>query len=255
MSNVLVHLENNIKTIAFDNVKRKNAITKTMVEMLHKAVLESETDGTRVIVLTGEGDNFCSGADLMAGEDLADVTKYLQNTVNPAILAMRNTNLPIIAKISGVCVGLGFNIALACDMLFASDDARFSQIFTNIALSSDGGGAFFLTRRIGYYKAFELMAMATVFSGEEAKAFDFLNKVCPKTELNDLVNTYTKHLAEGPFIALKHTKANIREGMNGNLESTLALEAINQGENFKAKDFMEGVAAFMQKRKANYTGE
>ncbi|MCS6796834.1 MAG: enoyl-CoA hydratase/isomerase family protein, partial [Raineya sp.] len=167
---VLVHLENHIKTITLNNPARKNALTKQMVIAIHEAIQASETDGTRVIILTGAGKDFSSGADLVAGgtELMSGVTEYLKNYVNPLILAMHYTDIPIIAKIRGVCVGLGFNLALACDLLFASEDARFSEIFTNIGLSSDGGGAFFLPRRIGYYKAFELMTMASIFSAEEA---------------------------------------------------------------------------------------
>ncbi len=253
---VLVQLEEHIKTITLNNPTRKNAISKEMVEQVREAIESSEQDGTRVIILTGSSGNFCSGADLAGGEEIKeDVRKYLEASVNPTILAMRNTNIPIIAKISGVCVGLGFNMALACDMLIASEDARFSQIFTNIALSSDGGGGFFMPHRIGYYKAFELMALATVFTAEEAHHLRLLNRVCGGQLLDKTVQEIAERLASGPFLAIKHTKANLREGISGNLESTLALEAKNQGENFKSKDFLEGMLAFMEKRKPKFLGE
>jgi 2-(1,2-epoxy-1,2-dihydrophenyl)acetyl-CoA isomerase len=256
-NSVLVVLENNIKTITLNNPTRKNALTKQMMEEVRVAVQESETDGTRVIVLTGTGKDFCSGADLVGGQEIMqDVTQYLKNSVNPTILAIQNTNIPVVAKIKGVCVGLGFNLALCCDMLFASEDARFSQIFTNIALSSDGGGAFFLARRISYQKAFELMSLATIFSAQEALELQLLNRVYVSSELLDeAVAEIAQKLAEGPFIAIQNTKANLREGVNGTLESTLNLEADNQGVNFKTKDFMEGISAFLQKRKPNYTGK
>jgi 2-(1,2-epoxy-1,2-dihydrophenyl)acetyl-CoA isomerase len=254
---VIVSQENAVKTISLNNTARKNALTKQMVLDIHQAIVESETDGTRVIVLTGVGKDFCSGADLVAGgaELMSGVTQYLKECVNPLILAMHNTNIPIIAKIRGVCVGLGFNLALACDMLFASEDARFSQIFTNIALSSDGGGAFFLSRRIGYYKAFELMSLASIFTAEDAYNLRLINKVCTDEVLDKIVDEISDRLAKGPFVALKNTKANLREGFEGSLESTLELEAENQGVNFKTEDFAEGVQAFLQKRKPVYTGK
>lgn len=254
---VLVHLENHIKTITLNNPTRKNALTKQMVLQIHEAIKESETDDTRVIILTGAGKDFCSGADLVAGgaELMSGVTEYLKTCVNPLILAMHYTDIPIIAKIRGVCVGLGFNLALACDMLFAAEDARFSEIFTNIALSSDGGGAFFLPRRIGYYKAFELMTMASIFTAEEAYHLRLLNKICEEETLDKVVREMAERLASGPWVAIKHTKANLREGFKGSLEKTLEIEAENQGKNFKTQDFAEGVQAFLQKRKPNFQGK
>jgi 2-(1,2-epoxy-1,2-dihydrophenyl)acetyl-CoA isomerase len=254
---VIVSKHESIKTISLNNTTRKNALTKQMVLDIHQAITESETDGTKVIVLTGEGKDFCSGADLVAGgaELMSGVTKYLKECVNPLILAMHNTNIPIIAKIRGVCVGLGFNMALACDMLFAAEDTRFSQIFTNIALSSDGGGAFFLSRRIGYYKAFELMSLASIFSAQDAYNLRLINRVCTEEMLDKVVDEISERLATGPFIAIKNTKANLKEGFEGTLEKTLELEADNQGVNFKTEDFAEGVQAFLQKRKPNYTGK
>lgn len=256
-NSVLVHVENHIKTITLNNPTRKNALTHEMVLQIHQAIQESETDGTRVIILTGAGKDFSSGADLVAGgqEIMTDVTSYLKNYVNPLILAMHYTDIPIIAKIRGVCVGLGFNIALACDMLFASEEARFSQIFTNIGLSSDGGGAFFLPRRIGYYKAFELMTMASIFTAEEAYHLRLLNKVCEEETLDKVVKEMAEKLASGPWVAIKHTKANLREGFKGSLEKTLQIEAENQGINFKTEDFAEGVQAFLQKRKPRFQGK
>ncbi|MEM9982027.1 MAG: enoyl-CoA hydratase-related protein [Bacteroidota bacterium] len=253
---IIVSLEKKIKTITLNNPTRKNAVTKMMIERVGEAVSESEHDGTHVVILTGAEGNFCSGADLMRSEEVkADVTTYLKESVNPTILALQNTHVPIIAKISGTCVGLGFNLALACDMLIASEDARFSQIFTNIGLSSDGGGGFFLPNRIGYYKAFELMALATVFSAEEALYLRLLNRVCTQQILDKTVLEIAERLAAGPLVAIKHTKANLRQGISGTLEDTLTLEAENQGKNFQTQDFVEGVAAFLQKRKPQFTGK
>lgn len=254
---LLIQQEKYVKYITLNNPRRKNALTKSMMTGLSAALQEAEKDGTRVIVLQGAEGNFSSGADLMAGDELrADVTSYLKTAVNPTILAIRQTDIPVIASISGVCVGLGCNLALACDMLLASKEARFSQIFTNIALSADGGGSYFLPRMVGYQKAFEWMALASMVSAEEAYHYGMLNRLYETPqELQEGTRALAQQLAEGPFIAIKHTKANLRKGMEGSLEDTLNLEAENQGKNFLTKDFLEGIQAFFEKRKPKYQGK
>jgi 2-(1,2-epoxy-1,2-dihydrophenyl)acetyl-CoA isomerase len=140
-------------------------------------------------------------------------------------------------------------------MVFASDNAMFSQIFTNIALSSDAGGAYFMAHALGYKKAYELMVTAAKVPATEAHALGLINRALPDAELDAFVADLATHLATGPLVALKHTKANLREAVTGTLVSTLELEAVHQGKNAKTQDFMEGLMAFMQKRKPNYKGK
>ncbi len=254
-----VEVQNRIKTITINNPRAKNAVSEATSIGIRHAIAESYTDDTRVIILTGEGGDFCSGAELAAGgmtnPKEYDVTSYLKDSVNPIISGIHNINIPVIAKVRGVAVGLGANFALACDMVFATPEAKFSQIFTNIALSSDGGGAYFMPQALGYKKAFELMTTAAKVSAEEALQYRLINQIIAEEKIDAFVQEMAEKLANGPFVAIQQTKANLREGVRGTLESTLEMEAENQAKNFQTQDFVEGVMAFLQKRKPNYQGK
>lgn len=254
---LLVSLENGVKTITFNQPEKRNAINSKMATLFRDAVLASEHDDSRVIVITGSGDHFCAGADLAppsSGGEF-DVSQFLRSTYNPLVTAIRNMDKPFIAKVRGNCVGAGFSFALACDLLYASPDAKMSQIFTKIGLSSDGGGGYFLPEKIGYHKAFELMALHEIITAEQAEKLGIINKVVAAGELDDYVDGIVDRLINGAYLAIQRTKSNLRAAMSQGLEVALEQEADNQGLNFKSKDFFEGVAAFLQKRKANFTGE
>ncbi|MEM6766087.1 MAG: enoyl-CoA hydratase-related protein [Bacteroidota bacterium] len=257
---LLVTQEGYIKTIAINQPNKKNAISSEMSAQLRDEIFRSrDDDNCRVIILTGIGDNFCAGADLdpstLQSGDSFDVTTFLKETYNPMITAMRDMDKPIIAKVRGVAVGAGFNFVLACDMIYASETARFSQIFTQIGLSSDAGGAYFMPERLGYHKAFELMATHAIIGAAEAQSLGLVNQVVADNTLDQVVQDMAERLANGPYLAIKHTKANLRAGTTQGLEEGLAEEARNQGKNFKSKDFMEGVSAFLQKRTPDFKGE
>jgi 2-(1,2-epoxy-1,2-dihydrophenyl)acetyl-CoA isomerase len=255
---LLVSTQNRVKTITFNLAAKKNPIVPEMLDALKAALAESEHDGTRVIVLTGAGGDFSAGADLSSTDvnpETHNVTQYLREKANPVVLAMRQTDLPIIAKVRGVCVGIAFNLALACDMIFANEEAKFSQIFVKIGLSSDGGGGYFMPRLMGYQKAFELMATGAMISAEEGAEIGFVNHVLTDESLDAAVQKMAERLANGPFVAIQQTKANLRTGLTGSLADTLDAEAVNQMKNFRSADAREGVAAFLEKRKPNFKGE
>ncbi len=257
-SKVLVQEEAGIKTITLNNPKRKNALSNDMAVMLKEEVLKSKDDDSRVIILTGSGPDFCAGADLdprVVSEKNFSVTDFLRDTYNVMVKAMREMDKIFIAKIRGNCVGASFNFALACDLLYASETSRFNQIFTRIGLSSDGGGAFFMPEKVGYHKAFELMALNQMISAREALKLNLVNKVLPDSELDNFVEKITRSINEGPFIAIRNTKRNLHAGIHQGLEAGLEREAVNQGENFMTADFFEGIAAFLQKREAKFKGK
>ncbi len=253
---VLISVKDGIKTISINRPQRKNALNHTAEDAIKKAVLEScEDDTIRVTILTGEGGDFSAGADLASGGKTYDVTKHLKEDLHPIVSAIRGSDKPFIAKVRGSCVGVGCNIALCCDLIFASEDAKFSQIFVRVGLATDGGGAYHLARTLGYPKAYELITTGAMVGAEEAAKLGFINRVYKDAELDGAVEDIARKLATGPFIAIRQCKANLREAMDGSLQSTLDAEAVNQGNCFRSKDFAEGVMSFLQKRKPNYKGE
>ena len=158
--------------------------------------------------------------------------------------------VPVIARVHGHAVGVGCNYALACDIIIASDQAVFGQVFIKIGLMPDGGGTFFLPRLVGYHKAFELMATGDIIEAQDAFQLGMVNKVVPFSELDATVDALAARLAKSPALAISRIKAGLNHGLKSDLASALDFEAVNQDACFHSPDFIEGVTAFMQKRKA-----
>jgi 2-(1,2-epoxy-1,2-dihydrophenyl)acetyl-CoA isomerase len=258
-------LEGGVKRVTFNNPARRNSIDFETMRSFSETIKESFEDETRVIVVSGAGDAFCAGADLQAGLSggVRDVTTDLREVINPGVLAMRALPKPIIARVHGHAAGIGCNYALAADIIIASDQAFFSQAFIKIGLMPDGGGTYFLPRLVGYNKAFELMALGDPIPAQQAFEIGMLNRVVPAIELDATVDALARRLAEAPAVALAKIKAglagslqsNLQSGLQSGLASALEFEAAGQGECFRTADFAEGVAAFLQKRKAVFTGK
>ena len=251
---LLVSIEDGIKRITINRPERRNAVDGETVQMLLSAVKGSVSDGTRVVILSGTGDSFCAGADLLATseQDIADfdVTKSLRENVNPTIRAMRALPVPIIARVHGHAVGVGSNYALACDVIVASEEAQFGQVFVKIGLMPDGGGTYFLPRLVGYHKAFELMALGEIINAQQALQLGIANQVVPFAELDATVDKLAARLVRAPRIAIEKIKAALNHGTSSELANALDFEAVNQYACFHSTDFIEGVTAFLEKRKA-----
>jgi 2-(1,2-epoxy-1,2-dihydrophenyl)acetyl-CoA isomerase len=249
-----IQFADGIKTISFNRPDKKNPLTPETMAALGSALEACLGDGTKVVILKGEGGNFCSGAMLDPGalQGGFDVTQYLKEGVNPVVRLMRSLPVPVIAQVEGVCVGLGFSLALACDLLFAAEGATFSQIFTRIGLASDGGGAYLLAQTVGPRKAFELISTNANISAEQAAAWGIANHVMKPEMLNATVEAMAARLASGPSVAIGCVKQNLQANT---LDEALEMEAENQGKCFKTKDFVEGVMAFIQKRSPQFTGQ
>lgn len=251
---LLVTLQDGVKRITINRPQRRNSVDRETVQSLLAAVRQSMEDGTRVLILTGAGDSFCAGADLVAtsAADIAnfDVTKSIRENVNPTILAMRALPVPVIARVHGHAVGVGCNYALACDMIIASEQAFFGQVFVRVGLMPDGGSTFFLPRLVGYHKAFELMTTGDIIDAQEAQRLGIVNRVVPFAELDATVDSLAARLAQAPRVAMANIKAGLNYGAQADLASALDFEAVNQQACFHSPDFLEGVTAFVQKRKA-----
>src|SRR5688572_27697129 len=203
---LLVSLENGIKRITFNRPDRRNAADTETLGLLRAAIEQSAEDDSKVIILTGAGDAFCAGADLQVsdGHDIKtiDVTEELRANTNKTVLAMRALHKPIIARVHGAAAGVGCNYALACDLIFASEEAKFGQVFVKIGLAPDGGGTYFLPHTVGYARAFELMATGDIISAKEAFSLGLINRVVPFAELDSVVNAMAERLAASPSVAL-----------------------------------------------------
>lgn len=256
---LLVTFDGGVKRIIINRPERRNSVDRETVRLLLAAFRQSADDGTRVVILTGAGESFCAGADLAATSagDIAnfDITKSVRENVNPTILAMRALPVPVIARVHGHAVGVGCNYALACDMIVASEQASFGQVFVRIGLMPDGGSTFFLPRLVGYHRAFELMATGDIVGAREALRLGIVNRVVPFAELDATVDSLAARLAQAPRVAIERIKAGLNHGVQSDLASALDFEAVNQDACFHSPDFIEGVNAFMQKRKAIFGRE
>jgi enoyl-CoA hydratase/carnithine racemase len=256
---LLVTLEDGVKRITINRPERRNSVDTETVELLQQAIQQSAEDHSKVVILTGAGDSFCAGADLQATSQRdiksVDVTAALREHTNPTILAMRNLPKPIIARVHGHAVGVGCNYALASDIIIASEQAKFGQVFVKIGLMPDGGSTFFLPRAVGYARAFELMATGDIISAHDAFGLGLINRVVAFDELDTTVNAMAARLSSAAPIALQKIKQGLNHGLVSDLASALEFEAVNQGACFQSDDFLEGVKAFLEKRKASFQGK
>ncbi|MBC7933561.1 MAG: enoyl-CoA hydratase [Rubrivivax sp.] len=249
---LLVTLEGGIKRITFNRPERRNAIDFETFALFAEAVRESATDASRVVVITGAGDAFCSGLDLTAlnPAELAgmDVGAKVRELINPPILGLRALSKPVVARIHGPAVGIGFSYVLASDIRIASDTASFSQSFVRIGLMPDGGSTYFMPSLVGYAKSFELMATGASISADEALRLGLVNRVVPHAQLDAAVDETAARLAAAPQPSLARIKAALSRADHDQLAAALDFEAEGQAECFRSPDFIEGVTAFMQKR-------
>jgi enoyl-CoA hydratase/carnithine racemase len=244
-----------VLTITFDRPHKKNAVNDVMWGELGEvaASLVGSTD-TRCVVLTGAGGEFCSGADLSAGPRSSEHQLAAMRRINAVVQAFHELPQPTIAKVDGVAAGVGMNLALGCDLVIASDRARFSEIFARRGLSLDGGGSWLLPRLVGLHRAKELALFADIIPAEEALRLGVVNRVVPVDELDKVVGEWAARLAAGPPIALAMTKRMLNRSFEQSFEQALDDEARSQTINFGTRDTAEAIGAFVQKRPPTFEG-
>jgi 2-(1,2-epoxy-1,2-dihydrophenyl)acetyl-CoA isomerase len=260
MSNNSIELkiENNVAWISLNRPEVFNSFNREMAFLLQETLDNCANDtNVRAIVITGNGKAFC------AGQDLKEVTdpelnpgfrKILEEHYNPIIQKIRNIEKPIIAAVNGVAAGAGANIALACDIVVASENASFIQAFSKIGLIPDSAGTFFLPRLIGFQKATALMMLGDKVSAVEALNMGMIYKIFPTGLFDEEVMTLATTLAQMPTKAIGLTKRLLNQSMTNNLEQQLALESDLQIEASSSNDYKEGVTAFVEKRKPEFKG-
>ncbi len=249
--------DNGVVTIAMNRPKRLNAASPQMFTELRETWNEIGGDPTvRCVVMTGAGDAFCSGADLAADGGDGPRRHALQglNVIHQTVSALYSIMVPVIAKVNGVAAGAGMNLALACDLIVASDQARFSEIFARRGLSMDFGGTWILPRLIGLHRAKELAFFADVIDAKQAEDFGIVNKVVPHGELDAFVDDWAGRLAAGPPIAVAMTKRLLTLNASADFAAALEAEGMAQSLNFTTEDTKEAVKAFLEKRPPTFTG-
>src|SRR4051794_16943350 len=246
-----------VTTVTIDRPESKNACTGDMWVAIGAAFRDINYSGARAVVLTGAGGDFCAGADLGGGGSGDRVPGNQLDAIRvlgEVVLAVHQCPVPIIAKVDGVCVGAGFGLALAADMTWCSDRARFSAIFAKRGLSLDFGTSWLLRQRIGAHVAKQLAFTAEIVSGPRALELGFVNGVTPVAELDDTVASLVGTIAAGPPIALSMTKRELDHAASGSLAQALEAEALAQNVNVGTDDLTEAMTAFMERRAPNFRG-
>ena len=254
METLHVSRDNGIVTVTLDRAAKKNALNGVMWDELLATFREiGESSVDRVVVVTGANGEFCSGADLTGGRAEQHQLAAMRH-VGDVALALHRLPQPTIAKVRGVAVGAGCNLALGCDLVVAADTARFSQIFARRGLSLDVGGSWLLPRRIGLHKAKELAFFADIISAADADAMGLINRVLPEVELDAFVDDWATRLAAGPPISLAMSKRLLNNSMHVTLEEALDDEGLSQTVNFGTNDTAEAMMAFVEKRSPDFKG-
>jgi 2-(1,2-epoxy-1,2-dihydrophenyl)acetyl-CoA isomerase len=265
--NLLYDVQAGVCRITMNRPQVYNALSSGLIKDITAAIEQAGADESiRVILLTGAGDKaFCSGADLkdgMGGPTGRQATngrlslgKSLREGYHPMILAIRNVEKPVIARVNGVAAGAGCSLALACDVVIVADEAYFSQIFINIGLMPDAGSTFFLPRLVGSLKAFELCSTGRRVYGPEAMVLGLVNRSVPATNLDEAVAEVVTTYAKAPTKAIGLMKKVLNQSLYNSLEHQLEQEAESQEALGGSADAMEGIGSFLMKRKPNFLGK
>jgi 2-(1,2-epoxy-1,2-dihydrophenyl)acetyl-CoA isomerase len=239
-----------------------NAFNDQLTDELYRALKDAaKSKDVRVVVISGSGRAFSSGQDLADLEEKY-VPGYqphlgddLHKRYDPIIKTIHTMDKPVVAAVNGVAAGAGCSLALACDMRIASEDALFIEVFVNVGLIPDSGSTWTLPRLVGFGRAMELCCTGRKVGAQEALAIGLVNQVVPRDEFEEAVNKFASRLASLPAKAISLTKRLLNQSFQNNLQEQLALEAYAQETAGRTHDHFEGVVAFIQKRKPNFTHE
>lgn len=259
---VAYEINGSVATVTMDRPDALNALSAQLTGDLGDAIRQAVTDKARAVVLTANGRAFCSGGDLREMKSLWEregrIEAFLEEPIgvlHELIQLIRETPVPFVAAVNGVCAGAGVNLALACDLVIAADDASFREAFVRIGLSPDCGGTFFLPRAVGEKVAAEMLMTGDAVTAERAATIGMINRVVSAAELRTEAVAMAAKLAAGPSAAIGRIKQMLNASFSNDLPTQLALEHRCQIESGRGADFKEGVTAFFDKRAPNFTGE
>jgi len=263
---ILLSLEDGIKTFTFNTPEKRNALSSTNALWMAKEIEKSLEDGTRIVLITGAGGAFCAGADLTQGGGILsryqeagpnleeDLDEMVSTTYHRLARAIYSLPRPVIAAVDGVAAGFGCSLALNADITLASTRARFIEVFINIALVPDGGSTFILPKLIGMKKAMEMAFTGDPVSAEEALRMNMVNRVYSSPEeLMDQARQWARKLAQGPVKTMGIAKRMFYEAQLMNYEQALDMESRRQARLMTQPDFFNAVVAFFQKQKPTFS--
>jgi len=253
-------IKNSVAIITLNRPDVLNSFNREMAKEFHSAIKECAVEAmVRCILITGAGRAFCAGQDLATvtptgGATAPRLGEIVKDCYNPIILALRRLEKPVVCAVNGIAAGAGANIALACDIVFASQSASFVQSFSKIGLIPDSGGTFFLPRLIGLPRATALMMLGDKVSAEDAQKFGMIYKATSPETLIEESFAVAAQLATQPTTGLGLIKRALNASLHSDLEAHLRTEAQLQEEAGRTHDYAEGVQAFLEKRKPVFRG-
>ncbi len=255
---IIYELADGVATLTFNRPEVRNAFNEVMAEETLSALKQAERDeAARCLVITGAGAGFCAGQDLAVLRDRDEAISFrehLLKTYNPIVLKLRTIEKPVIAAVNGAAAGAGWGIALACDIRYAADTAKFRFAFTGIGLAPDSGTSFFLSRTLGLGKALELAYTNDVLDATTALSLGLVNKIMPADQLMAATMDLACRLAQAPTRGLGLTKRAMNHALNVDLAAALDYEAYLQDIAGRTVDHREGVQAFLDKRAPKFIG-
>lgn len=254
MADVEVSRDGAVQTITLNRPEKMNAFTRGMHGEIRAALKEARDAEVRAVVITGAGRAFCAGQDLTEFGEGGDVGASLRETYHPNVHALRALEKPVIAAVNGAAAGAGLSFACACDIRIASDAASFVPAFINVGLVPDSGGTYFIAELLGYARAFEWMTSGRKLSAAEAGEWGLVSEVVEGDGLAARAAEVAAQYAAMPTRGVGMTKRLFSEAARNRLQDQLELEAELQTAATQTNDFREGVSAFLEKRKPEFTG-
>lgn len=257
MSSILFEIKDTIAFITLNRPDKFNSFNREMALSLQKKLEECKEPSIRCVYITGNGKAFSAGQDIgeLVGENALEIKQILSEHYNPIVTRIRKLEKPVVAAVNGVAAGAGANMALCCDIVVAAQSASFIQAFSKIGLIPDSGGTFTLPRLIGWQKASALMMLGEKVSATDAERIGMLYKVFPDETFAEESKKIAATLAAMPTKGLAYTKQLLNHSFVNSWDEQLQDEDIFQQKAAGTEDYREGIAAFLEKRNANFKGD